>query len=70
MLSYLRKKMKTIMIIVAVLFAATMFYGLGYTGLKNIGAGTKKNSIATINGKEIDHKKLQQNLNQMFSRSQ
>lgn len=69
MLSYLRKKMKTIMIIVAVLFAATMFYGLGYTGIKNIGTGVKKNSIATINGKEVDTKRLQQTVNQMFSKN-
>ena len=67
MLSYLRKKMKTIMIIVAGLFAATMFYGLGYKGIKGNDEGIKKGSIATINGKEIDPKKFQQTMNKMFS---
>ncbi|MFH1710326.1 MAG: peptidylprolyl isomerase [bacterium] len=68
MLSYLRKKMKTIMIIVAVLFAATMFYGLGYTGLKGTKESSKKGSIATINGKEIDHKRLEQTIQKLFSK--
>jgi len=67
MLSYLRKKMKSIMITIAVLFAASMFYGLGYTGLKNIKEGPQKGSIATINGKEIDHERLQQAFNRMIA---
>lgn len=67
MLSYLRRKMKTIMIVVAVLFAGTMFYGLGYKGIKNVQEGPKKGSIATINGREIDHVKLQQTVNRIFS---
>jgi len=68
MLSYLRKKMKTIMLVVAVLFAATMFYGLGYTGIKGLKNEPKKGSIATVNGKEVDHKRLEQTINSMFSR--
>jgi len=67
MLSYLRKKMKTIMIIVAVLFAATMFYGLGYRGIKGMKEGPQKGSIATVNGKEIDHGRYQQILNRLFT---
>lgn len=67
MLSYLRKKMKLIMITVAVLFAATMFYGLGYRGIKGMGEKPQKGSIATVDGKEIDHKRYQQTLNRMFS---
>ena len=50
-----------------VLFAASMFYGLGYTGLKNIKEGPQKGSIATINGKEIDHERLQQAFNRMIA---
>lgn len=60
MLSYLRRKMKTIMVIVAVVFGATMFYGIGYMGVKNMKEGPKKGSIATVNGKEIDHKQFDQ----------
>ncbi len=60
MLSYLRRKMKTIMVIVAVLFGATMFYGIGYMGIKNVKESPKKGSIATVNGNEIDHKKFEQ----------
>lgn len=67
MLSYLRKKMKTIMIIVAVLFAATMFYGLGYRGIKGIKESPKKGSVATVNGKEIDHKRLEQAMQKLLS---
>jgi foldase protein PrsA len=67
MLSYLRKKMKTIMWIVALLFAATMFYGLGYRGIKGQQENVKKDSVATVDGKEIDHKKYQQMLSRMFS---
>lgn len=66
MLSYLRKKMKSIMIIVAVVFAGTMFYGLGYMGVKSVGQ-PKKNSYATVDGKEIDHTKFQQSVNKYFS---
>ena len=67
MLSYLRKKMKTIMIMVAVLFAATMFYGLGYTGIKGAKESPQKGSIATVNGKEIDHKRFQQAVQKLVS---
>ena len=59
--------MKSIMIAVAVLFAASMFYGLGYTGIKNIKGAPQKGSIATINGKEIDHERLQQLFNRMIA---
>ncbi len=59
--------MKTIMIAVAVLFAATMFYGLGYRGYKEGKEGPKKGSIATINGKEIDHQRYEQAVKKFFS---
>jgi parvulin-like peptidyl-prolyl isomerase len=67
MLSYLRRKMKMIMIIVAVLFAATMFYGLSYRGIKNAKEGPAKGSIATVDGKEIDHKRYEQSIKRLFS---
>ena len=67
MLSYLRKKMKTIMLVVAVLFAATMFYGLGYRGIKGSKEEPKKGSIATIDGKEIDHNRLEQAIKKLFA---
>ena len=66
MLSYLRKKMKAIMVIVAVVFAGTMFYGLGYMGVKTM-EQPKKNSYATVDGKEIDHIRFQQSINKYFS---
>jgi parvulin-like peptidyl-prolyl isomerase len=66
MLSFLRKKMKSIMIMIAVIFAASMFYGLGYMGVKKM--DTKdKNSIATVDGKEIDHNRFTQAVNRMFA---
>ncbi len=67
MLWYLRKKMKTIMIIVAVLFAGTMFYGLGVGGFREAKGSAKKGSIAAINGKEIDHKRYEQAVKKVFS---
>jgi foldase protein PrsA len=54
MLTWLRKKMKTIMIVVATLFAASMFYGLGYQGLKGEGGRERSKGLAKINGREID----------------
>ncbi len=53
--------------VVAVLFLATMFYGLGYRGVKGMKENTKKDSIATVDGKEIDHKRYQQALSKMFA---
>ncbi len=51
MLTWLRKHTKTIMIAVAVLFAISMFYGLGYRGVKNI--GKENTGFIKVNGKEI-----------------
>ncbi|MFH0887091.1 MAG: peptidylprolyl isomerase, partial [bacterium] len=54
--------MKSIMIVVAVVFAATMFYGLGSIGINQI---EKRNTqgLARINGEEINAGKF----NQFFS---
>lgn len=55
MLTWLRKNMKAIMITVAVVFAASMFYGLGYRGLGGGAGPTGKSSIlAKVNGREVD----------------
>lgn len=55
MLTWLRRNTKTIMIVVVVLFAGSMFYGLGYRGMKGDGGGAKRSSVlAKVNGMEID----------------
>lgn len=61
MLTFLRKRMKTILIVVAVLFAASMFYGLRMTG-GGRGAAPRQ-GLAKINGKEIDFCRYQELLN-------
>lgn len=63
MLTWLRKNMKTIMIVVAVLFAASMFYGLGYRGFK--GGEKKTNVLAKVNGKEVDPFRYREMLNRV-----
>ena len=52
MLTFLRKKMKTIMIIVAVVFAASMFYGISMSRWR--GEGRIPRGLAKVNGKEVD----------------
>ena len=51
MLTWFRKKTKTIMIAVAVLFVASMFYGLGYRGVKEL--DKPSTGFLKINGKEV-----------------
>jgi len=63
MLTFLRKKMKLIMIIVAVVFAFSMFYGLGYTGLQQF-QKRKDQVFLKINGKDVDPARF----NNIFSR--
>lgn len=64
MLTWLRKHTKTIMIAVAVVFFGSMFYGLGYQGLKGGGGGSSK-GIARVNGREIDQVRYQELLNRV-----
>ncbi|MFC1568586.1 peptidylprolyl isomerase [Candidatus Margulisiibacteriota bacterium] len=53
MLTYLRRKMKTIMIAVAVVFAASMFYGV--TASRMGGGGVRpSDALAKVNGKKVD----------------
>jgi len=64
MLRYLRKNMRTIIIIVAALFAASMFYGLGYRGFKREG---RREGIAKVNGKPIDILRFNQVLEGLYN---
>ena len=66
MLTWLRKHMKTIMVVVAVLFAASMFYGIGYQGIKgDWGKGKASNVLAKVNGQEVDPLRYQEILNRV-----
>jgi len=52
MLTWLRKNTKNIMVAVAILFAISMFYGLGYRGVKEI--NKPKAGFIKVNGKEVN----------------
>ncbi len=65
MLTFLRKKMKTIMIIVAVLFAASMFYGISRT--RWMGGAKREKALALVEGKEIDPYRYREVLNRIVS---
>jgi parvulin-like peptidyl-prolyl isomerase len=63
MLNFMRKKVKVIIISVAVVFVVSVFYGLG--SMRFAGGGDKKNRpMATVNGMAVDPLRL----NQIFSR--
>ena len=53
MLSYLRKKTKVIMIVVAIVFVGSMFYGLGFSGLQQM-SNDKSSAFLKVNGKHVD----------------
>lgn len=58
--------MKGIMIAVAVLFVASMFYGLGYQGLKGgFGGEGKSDILAKINGRAIDPLRFREIMNRV-----
>ena len=64
MISWFRKNMKGIMIVIVVIFAASMFYGYSSLG----GSGTKEQNnsvIGKINGKEIDPARFQTIINKV-----
>lgn len=65
MLTYLRKKMKTIMIAVAVIFAASMFYGISMTRFGAGGGAVETKALAKLNGREIDPYRYQEILNRV-----
>lgn len=67
MLSWLRKNTKTIMIVVAVVFAGSMFYGLGYRGIKGDWGGKgRTNILAKVNGVEVDPLRFQEIMNRLI----
>ncbi|OGC13931.1 hypothetical protein A3D23_07280 [candidate division WOR-1 bacterium RIFCSPHIGHO2_02_FULL_53_26] len=57
--------MKTIMIVVAVLFAASMFYGLSFSGLPGGGGGQPSNVLAKVNGRAVDPMRYQELINRI-----
>jgi len=63
MLKKLRKNTKSIIIGVAVVFAISMFAGLGFRGIRNVQEG--RTGVAKINGREIDVVRLNQNLSRV-----
>ncbi|MDD4178713.1 MAG: peptidylprolyl isomerase [Candidatus Margulisbacteria bacterium] len=66
MLSWLRKKTKTIMIVVAVVFAGSMFYGIGFKGLGgDFGGSNNPNVIAKVNGREVTAIRYREILNRV-----
>ena len=56
--------MKTIIIIVAVLFAGSIFSGLGYMGFKK--RDTQEEGLAKVNGRQVDPRRFQQVLENLF----
>ncbi len=64
MLRILRKKMKSILIAVAVIFAASMFYGISMS--RSIGGGSSGNrGFAKVNGKEVDPYRYREFINRL-----
>src|SRR3989339_50170 len=54
MLSFFRKKMKIIMIVVAFVFSFSIFYGLGYSGFSKFSTTEKDKALLKVNGKRVD----------------
>ncbi len=64
MLTWLRKKMRVIMIVVAVVFAASMFYGIG--AARRVDGGRRQSSdLARINGKPVEPRRYGEMLNRL-----
>jgi len=58
MLTFLRKKTKTIMIVIVVMFGFSMFYGIGYQGVRSLSGS--KTGFVKVNGKEVDMQRYKQ----------
>lgn len=67
MLMFLRKKIKVIMIVVAILFAASMFYGM--RGIKFGGTGGGSKDIAKINGVAVDPYRYREIMSRLMRQS-
>lgn len=65
MLTWFRKKTKTIMIVVAVVFAGTMFYGLGTGSFQGESGGGNSKALGKVNGREIDLLRYQDIVNRI-----
>lgn len=66
MLSWFRKNTKGIMITVIILFAGSMFYGLGYRGFSGDWSGGGRSTVlAKVNGMEVDPLRYQELLNRV-----
>jgi len=65
MLTYLRTHMKTIMLVVAVVFAASMFYGLGSGIRGGFGGQTKEVGFLMVNGQKVSPMRYKQVLLQV-----
>ncbi len=63
MLEFFRKKTKSIMIAVAVVFAVSMFYGLRLTGGQGGTGGSK--DIGKVNGRQIDQLRFREMVNRL-----
>lgn len=64
MFTYLRKKMKIILIVVAVIFAASMFYGISMT--RWTGTRGRAKGLAKVNGKEVDAYRYREIMNRII----
>ncbi|MCX5752001.1 MAG: peptidylprolyl isomerase, partial [Candidatus Saganbacteria bacterium] len=68
MFKFFRKNMKWILIVVTVIFAASVFYGLGYQALQGKGEqGGKVEGLAKVNGMPISALRFNQNINILLS---
>ena len=68
MLTWLRKHTKTILIVVVIVFAGTMFYGLGMSKFSQGQSGMQSagsNKLATVNGEEVSRMRFVQIFSQM-----
>jgi len=64
MLTWLRKKMRVIMILVAVVFVASMFYGIGAARRMDSGRQASRD-LAKVNGKKVDPRRYGEMLNRL-----
>ena len=64
MLRRLRKNMKSIIVVVAAVFALSIFGGIGYMGFKK---DARTEGIAKVNGRPVDVRRFQQTLEGLFN---
>jgi len=67
MLTFFRKKMKGIMIVVAVVFVASMFYGVAATRFAGGGSGSGRiTGLAKVNGQEVSPYRYREIMNRLL----